>query len=679
MLKYSISNESILDVLKNSFVGRWLSSPKRFIIPVSKGLFGGIFDFEPVKEDGNYTIINSFPIGWFKKLVKKQYGSTRLVHMFECTGIRLWGYRSTIRVHKFFLPELTYILSQGNGGRANHKLIDRIVATTWLKDLYVDESYFANEADLTRVERDMKVQLFDWQTEFIKLYDIKRQRAHMNGELLSFGCGLGKTITSLALMKALDCDAVVIIAPKSTLEDVWVDHLTRFFKKKQSYFLVNKTAPKDASYFIFNYESMDKIDQVMPYIKRHNKVGIIVDESHNFLKMKSLRTQNLISLRTELNCHHCLLQSGTPLRALGTEVIPLLHVIDGFFDAEAEDIFRQAFGLNTEFGADILHARMNLMMHRRQMEDVFTLPEKHESTLNIKIKDGNQYTIKNVQKELSVYMEERLNYHLKHFREYQDTWNNAMMWLADVKTIGSTKDWQRYQQITDYLIHNGYNYLDPWCKTETVWANAYEKNVLEPALPKTLRDQFRECKAAIKYLDLKIQGEVLGRLDQIRARMVVGLLNGIDYDDLITSSLKKVIFFTTYVTSVEALGKILDAKGYKHIDVYGKTSKDAPSLLDKFRKSNDVQVLIATMQTLATGVTLVEANTAIFLNDPWRDADKEQASNRIWRIGQDTPCDVITVHLDTGSTKNLSDRTTDILEWSKNLTDQIVNGKTKTK
>ena len=161
--------------------------------------------------------------------------------------------------------------------------------------------------------------------------------------------------------------------------------------------------------------------------------------------------------------------------------------------------------------------------------------------------------------------------------------------------------------------------------------------------------------------------------------MVVGLLNGIDYDDLITSSLKKVIFFTTYVTSVEALGKILDAKGYKHIDVYGKTSKDAPSLLDKFRKSNDVQVLIATMQTLATGVTLVEANTAIFLNDPWRDADKEQASNRIWRIGQDTPCDVITVHLDTGSTKNLSDRTTDILEWSKNLTDQIVNGKTKTK
>ena len=89
MFKYTISNESLLDTLKNSFVGRWLSSPKKFTVPVSVGLFRNMFDFEPVKEDGNYVIIKSFPVGWFKRLIKKKYESTRPAHMFECVNLHL--------------------------------------------------------------------------------------------------------------------------------------------------------------------------------------------------------------------------------------------------------------------------------------------------------------------------------------------------------------------------------------------------------------------------------------------------------------------------------------------------------------------------------------------------------------------------------------------------------------
>ena len=84
--------------------------------------------------------------------------------------------------------------------------------------------------------------------------------------------------------------------------------------------------------------------------------------------------------------------------------------------------------------------------------------------------------------------------------------------------------------------------------------------------------------------------------------------------------------------------------------------------------------MIATMQTLATGVTLVEANTIVFCNLPWRDADFTQASNRVWRIGQDTPCEILTLHLSTSECLNLSDRVVDIMDWSKRMTDCIVDG-----
>ena len=670
------STEGLLKLIKDNIISRFFSKPESNVsIPVSSGLFSDMLNFEPVREDGNYVIIRNFPIGWFRRLSKRKYGSHKLANMLEKVGVMLMSSSATVRVHKFFLPELVYILAQGNGGNANQKLIDRIVAVTWLKDLYVAGNEFSNSADLSRVDRDMNVKLFDWQKEFIGLYDVKRQRAHLNGELLSFGCGLGKTITALALMKAIGCDAVVVIAPKSTLEDVWVDHLKRFFKKEPRWYLVNKSQPSDAEYFIFNYESMDKVDSVLKYLKAKKNVGIVVDESHNFLKMSSNRTQNLIKLRDDLDCHNVLMQSGTPIKAIGNECIPLLRVIDSFFDDDAERIFKSAFGLSTTLGTDILHARMNLMMHRRTMEDVFTLPEKTSENIEVKIKDGGEYTITNVKKELAAYLEDRKSYHNGRKRIYEEEWNRCMEYFNSSRDLTRTPEWVKYCRIIDKLLKFGYDRFDRELVADVTWANAYERNTLEPMLPKNLRGEFRDCKAAIKYLNLKLQGEVLGKLDQIRSRMVTSMLHGVDLEDIISSSLKKVIFFTTYVDTVETLDKILRSKGCKPICVYGQTSKDSATLLNKFREDKNSNVLIATIQTLATGVTLVEANTVVFLNDPWRDADKEQASNRIWRIGQDTPCFIYTLHLDTGDQKNLSDRTADILDWSKQMTDAIVNGK----
>ena len=664
-----VAEEGLFESIKNFIVEKWFG--KKMEVPISQNISAIPSSmYDRVVDEGTHVTIRNFPFDWFRRCIKRVYGSHKLQNMLVAGWSWVGGRK--IRIHKFFLPELVYILGQSNGGKKNQELIDEIVASTWLKDL-VSTNGFVSGTNLSLVERDMKVKLFPWQEEFINLYDIKRQQAHLRGELLSFGCGLGKTITSLALMKSLDCDCVIVIAPKSTLEDVWVDHIQRFYKKVPRYYVVNKSTPGDADIYIFNYESMDKIDGVMKWIKTKKRIGIIADESHNFLKLAANRTQNLIKLRNDTNCQHTLLMSGTPVKALGVEVLPLLRVLDSFFDEEAEQVFRKAFGLNTTMGTDILHARMSLMMHRRKMEDVFELPEKTEEVIDISISNGDEYTVPNVKKTLMKYMEERIKFHKQRMPIYKQEWEECWKFFESTKAISSTAEWRRYKKLIAWLLKSGYNQFDRTLVQEVTWANQYEKDTLIPQMPKALKDKFLDCKSAIKYVNLKIQGEVLGYLDHIRSTMITSMLNGVDLTGIIEGALKKVIFFTSYVDTVETLNDILTKKGYNPVLVYGKTSNNATALINKFRSDDNVDCLIATMQTLATGVTLTEANTVVFLNEPWRQAIKAQASDRVWRIGQDTPCFIYTLHLNTGSKPNLSDRTADILDWSRRMTDAIVD------
>lgn len=265
--------------------------------------------FDQIEDKGLYVTIKRFPATWLQKRLKREYGSSRVQNFFEVIGIRMFG-KSTIRVHKFFLPELIYLLAKF---RAPLSLRDEIIANTWIKSMF--EQNITSEVDFKRIDKDMDVKLLPYQREFIEQYGTKKARCHLRGMILSFDCGLGKTVTSLALMKALGVDKVVVFAPKSTLLNVWVDHLNRFYKKTPKYWIVNQSLdPNDAEYYICNYESMDKIYEILPLIKKGKKIGIIGDESHNFLRLGSKRTQNLINLRDELNCHDCLLMSGTPLK-----------------------------------------------------------------------------------------------------------------------------------------------------------------------------------------------------------------------------------------------------------------------------------------------------------------------------------------------------------------------------
>ena len=66
------------------------------------------------------------------------------------------------------------------------------------------------------------------------------------------------------------------------------------------------------------------------------------------------------------------------------------------------------------------------------------------------------------------------------------------------------------------------------------------------------------------------------------------------------------------------------------------------------------------------------ANTIVFLNSPFRSHEREQACSRCDRLGQTEVVQIFDVYLDTGKEPNISTRSQDIMQWSKDQVDAML-------
>lgn len=71
--------------------------------------------------------------------------------------------------------------------------------------------------------------------------------------------------------------------------------------------------------------------------------------------------------------------------------------------------------------------------------------------------------------------------------------------------------------------------------------------------------------------------------------------------------------------------------------------KDKDKVLREFKENPKCHVILGTIGCLGTGFTLNEANTVIFLDEPWTSADKQQAEDRCHRIGTKGTVNIITL------------------------------------
>jgi hypothetical protein len=624
-----------------------------------------------VSEEGNFIRIEGLPTYQYTNDLARIWRTSKIgLNMFSKIT------SSYVVFHKFFLPEVIYtlesILETPRGGNYNYRAIrkaaEELRRETWFKrttERFPDILNFHNLNRLTAT-------LFDTQMGFLHTYNEKVPQFNLQGYMLAADPGTGKTINSIAWSECLDSDCTVVISPKNALDRVWAATLATIYKTPVPFWVSSSNEPlvMGKRFYVFHYEQLDR---AVEFFKTYQgrKPTVILDESHNMNEIDSLRTRLFIELcRESLKAQHVLWMSGTPIKAIGKEVVPLLKTIDPFFDRNAEERFIAIFGKSSSKGLDILANRLGYLVHRVTKAKVIQNEITRED-LPIKIPNGKQYTLQAVSLEMREFVAERMEYYRTNFKKYeQDYFAGLGVWENIIRHDPHQE--ARYGTYKRYVTMIRQNYDPETMKEESKFCNAYEKEIIAH-LVQPLKDQFRNAKSVVKYYKLKVQGEALGRiLGKRRMQCNLDLASHVDYETVIDSARKKTVIFTSYIEVVDRIHDILKEKGYNPLRVYGLTNHDLPNIINTFDKMEDANPLIATFQSLSTAVPLIMASTAMMMNRPFRSGELDQTEARIDRVGQDGSIKFVTVTLDTGNEPNLSTRSDDILDWSRKQVETIL-------
>jgi hypothetical protein len=72
---------------------------------------------------------------------------------------------------------------------------------------------------------------------------------------------------------------------------------------------------------------------------------------------------------------------------------------------------------------------------------------------------------------------------------------------------------------------------------------------------------------------------------------------------------------------------------------------------------------------------MLMANTIFMINSPFRDYEIKQTIARVFRVGQTQPVWIWLAQLDTGNKPNISTRSRDIMEWSREQVQMIMGAR----
>lgn len=621
-----------------------------------------------VERDGEIRV-SGIPADVMSRDISKFWRTSRINnHMFSKVG------RDGFSFPSFFAPDIVYMLgelTQYRSRQTSVRMLARIkqelLTNTWLANTEQDES--VERLDLNRLQH-MAWTPLDFQLEYLKSYSRLTNQYSLKGYLLAGAPGSGKTYLGLALGECLNADRIVVISPKNATERVWEANITSVFKKPQSYWIYQQGKPYQGERIaVFHYEALGHALQMVEQLKA-KRLCVILDESHNLNELNSLRTRHFIDLCRQLESENTVWASGTPIKAMGAEMIPMLHTIDPYFNDEVEKRFRAIYGRDGNRGLDILQHRMGLISFKIEKHEL-KLDKPIIRTLDVAIPEGKDYTLTAIRRDMREYIEQRVKYYQARRKEDQQFFDECQkLHKTTLRSQPQKEAYKQYRANLRRVIDVG----DIRQVSDEIRAcNQYELQVLIPSLPQDRRHAFKDVRSVIKYVQLKIQGEALGRvLGRKRIECHVKLVPHVDFKGVLESTEKKTVVFTSFVEVVETAVTHLQREGFVPLSVYGKTNRELNQTITQFDKKEDINPLIATYDSLSTAVPLVMADTMIMLNDPFRAYIQEQAISRIHRLGADTQTIVYRVVLDTGQEPNISTRSADILQWSRDQVEAIM-------
>ena len=638
-----------------------------------------------IKVSDDYIVIKGIDFQKFLQRIKVYYSENNFSKIFikEYTkhAQKLWEKKKITRKEMkikylqfptFFALEIAMIFEDlGYEYNVKHylKIARFIRSKTWLKNLHLPvKEVPINVSNLKNIRYTLK----PYQKDFIEMYPTLKERFNLNGYLLSFDQGLGKTLTAISLAECLDKDQVVIVCPNS-LKENWAYEIKEYFYKYEDEKLWRDEVyvhgskrysfTKKTKYIIVNLEA---IPAVYDLISDRKDSILIVDEMHNVRNMKGKRTLELLDLKSKLGKTDVLLMSGTPIKALPNEIVPSLMLIDPLFTEEVAKLYFNCFNVDGTATKEIVNARFGMVMHRKTKKEVLTLPDKHIHELNFTVPNSNKYLSDVVSKEVEEVFSRLYNAELERSDELRNNYIN-MIEKYSKAPYKEKKEYLKYLKNPEYDYH----------ESERERFDVFTKKYVIPNIyyPVDLKN-FKEAETAYVRMKERAMGKALGQIMHPRRKELYIQLyenNKEEIIDMIHNATKKTVIFSTLLEVVDYISKDLTKQGIGNVKIVG----GADNRMDKiqaFKNDDDIEVLIATSQTLSTGVTLIEANQMFFFGTPWRSADYDQCCDRIYRIGQNTDVNIYNVLLDTGGKENLSTRMNDILKWSGEMFTSMIDG-----
>lgn len=637
------------------------------------GFVTKFFQHVSVVEEGDFVVVTCPDVRRLMQQVYKQWSTSRIEeNMFS--KVRM----DRLVFYKFFAADFLYMLRKLREKRArwiNVRLLDRLIlelaANTWLSQTELPPKPWLHWAEL----KQLNYPPLPEQLEFFKVYERATVQYNLKGYVLGADPGTGKTFACLALSTLIKPDVSIEVVPKNTVREVWVPHLESMFKTTPKFWASDTgdwPPPKGCQHYVVHYEALEAFSA---WAKKQSwrKVAILLDESHRFNELTAQRTLTFIDFCLAFNDRHVVWSSGTPFKALGSEAIPMMRTIDDLFNPKVADRFKAIFGKSSSKGLDILAARIGLLTYRVDGSKLINEPEVYSQP--VQLDNGTEYTLEAIKAQMRAFVKERLEYYQKNRADYLKDYRLGIEYYEQVRRKGGSYD-QEYRQYKDRfaMISKGY---DPMTMgPDVVWVNNYEKTQIIPLLPKHLKEPFKDARSVIKYVSLKVLGEALGQvLGRTRTECHLDMVPHSNLEEWIDSSESKTVIFTSYVPVAKATFDWLVEKGYKPAIVYADTNADLNRIRSDFEKDPDLNPLVATFQSLSTGVPLTQASTLVMLNSPFRDHERKQTVARVARLGQQFQVRIVDVLLDTGTEPNISTRSKDILDWSRQQVEIIMGVK----
>lgn len=585
--------------------------------------------------------------------------------------------RTYLLMDSFFAIELLMILERLKEERVlrfsrQHleKLIIQLQKNTFLSKITDESDKWVLPINLHKLKR-FNIDLFPNQLSFLNEYSKTVLKYNLNGMLLHADPGTGKTITALALAQVLEADYTVIISPKNAIYRVWQTDITSRFKDSPQPWISYDKKPLTGKeeFFVFHYEDLEKAIDIIPKLK--GSVAVVLDECHNLNEVTSVRTDSFITLCKNIpNLVTVLWQSGTPIKALGAESIPLLRTIDPLFTPNVEKTFKKVYGKNGNKANYILAQRFSTFTHRIT-KDVNRSYRPVETDIYVKVPNGDYFTLDKVREDMAIFVKERIEFYKANMDEYNNQFDYCLkLHKQSLRNENSILLFNQYITYVDQL-RKGY---DPFRMSEqVVYCNSYELKTLIPSLPLEWQKTFKNIRSIVKYVQLKVMGEALGTvLTKRRIDCFKAIALAADLEGLINNAEKKTLIFSSYVDVILVVNDRVKELGFLPLAIYQETNNQLPQIMHKFDTNVDINPLCATYKSLSTAVPVISANNIIMIDSPFRDYIYQQAISRIDRVGQDSPTFINKLLLDTGEKMNVSTRSIEIMQWSKEMVAELL-------